>query len=176
MIGAIDCSDLIYWSVCPLECGVSDAGLIWGCYGQSCASQRMRSDKESMKGNYTYLNHILVPALPRSLQPPVCRCQRTCVCAHTCVPNRSFVQDLACKECVLLCQCAYAVGVVRQYSHQAEQSGSINWWNSKPPASITIITNSSTQNVWLFLDKDSVLSAAILLMLSHFQTSAYDCN
>lgn len=174
MIGAIDCGDLIYWSVRPFKCGVWDAGLIWDSYGQSCASQRMGSDKECMKGNYTYLNHTLLLAL---------LCCSSCVWmavhmslrTHVCL-TALFVRDLACKSVCCCVGCAYAVGVVRQYSHQAEQSGSINWWNSKPPASITIITNSSTQNVWLFLDKDSVLSAAILLMLSHFQTSAYDCN
>ena len=138
--------------------------------------KRMGGDKEPTKGNYTYLNHTLLSAEPPPLpsRPSAHMCARP---ALLCETLRAIARVCVCVFFVFfLHRCAYAVGVVRQYSHQAEQSGSINWWNSKPPASITIITNSSTQNVWLFLDKDSVLSAAILLMLSHFQTSAYDCN
>lgn len=167
MIGTIDCADLIYWSAHPLKCGFWDVGLIWGSYRESLASQRMDGNKWCMKGNYTHLNR---PLLCLAADP-----QCTDVRAHV-YQTAFLLRDLACKS---VC-CRMVVhewwGVARQFSHQAEQSGSINWWNSKPPASITIITNSSTQNAWLFLDKDFVLSAAILLMLSHFQTSAYDCN
>lgn len=110
--------------------------------------------------NYTCLNHTRVPS--PSCCSPVRGCKHVdalCCCVRPCM-------------LIFVCVCVFSVcgwGVVRQYSHQAEQSGSINWWNSKPPASITIITNSSTQNVWLFLDKDSVLSAAILLMPPPFR-------
>lgn len=90
--------------------------------------QRMGGDKEPTKGNYTYLNHTLLSAEPPPPSSSVLVRRRTCVC-----PPRSFVRDLACNRarvcvCVFffLHRCAYAVGVVRQYSHQAEQSGSIN--------------------------------------------------
>lgn len=90
--------------------------------------QRMGGDKEPTKGNYTYLNHTLLSA-----EPPPPLLLRSRPSAHMCVPAPLFcarpcVQSRAC-VCVcffFLHRCAYAVGVVRQYSHQAEQSGSIN--------------------------------------------------
>lgn len=80
------------------------------------------------KQNYTYLNHMPVSAL---LQP------RVRVSAHVCrrtpaCPDALLCQTLRASENVCVCvfsflhRCAYTVGAVRQYSHQAEQSGSIN--------------------------------------------------
>lgn len=185
----LDCSDWGHWLwwfdllISPppsLKCGVWDAEAnlrqLWTIL---CLAREWEATRNLRKETTL----ILITRCSLQNPPPPLLLLRSRPSAHMCVPAPLFcarpcVQSRAC-VCVFfffLHRCAYAVGVVRQYSHQAEQSGSINWWNSKPPASITIITNSSTQNVWLFLDKDSVLSAAILLMLSHFQTSAYDCN
>lgn len=106
VIGAIDCGDLIYWSVPSLKCGVWDAGLIGGSYEQSCASQGMRGDKECMKGNYTYLNHTLVPA-PPCCSPCAQLSAHVCLCTHVCLPA------LLC-ETLQACVCV-CVGVRMQW-------------------------------------------------------------
>ncbi len=87
----------------------------------------MGGDTERTKGNYTYLNHTPVPALPCSAllccSPLVCRCQRTCVSAHACVPTRSFVRDLACE-----CLCVFASVCVCGGGCEAVQSPGRTEW------------------------------------------------
>lgn len=90
--------------------------------------QRMGGDKEPTKGNYTYLNHALLSAEPPPTHPP----PFSSVGAHVCARPALLCETLRAIARVCVCvvfflhRCAYAVGVVRQYSHQAEQSGSIN--------------------------------------------------
>ena len=115
----LDCSDWGHWLWWfdllispPLLSNVASemSGLIWVSYGKSCASQRMGGDKECMKGNYTYLNHTPVPALPVAAAP-MRGCQCTCVCASACA------RPLFCaRPCVQVCvffflrRCANAGG------------------------------------------------------------------
>lgn len=66
----------------------------------------MRGDKECMKGNYTYLNHTLVPALS-CCSPRARMSAHMCLCACVC-PPALLCETLRVSVCVfaLVCECS----------------------------------------------------------------------
>lgn len=86
----------------------------------------MQGDKECMKGNYTYLNHTLVPA-PPCCSPRVWMSAHVSLCMHVC-PPALLCETLRANLCVCVFVCVFASVCVCSGGCEAVQSPGRTEW------------------------------------------------